>query len=86
MLIEALPLLSVVAAEAYVPLVRVTVPVGIGFPLPPLTVIATGNACAVVMLDAEGETPTWGAAVCGNRVSWTTDVCELLPLVPVTVT
>ena len=82
-----LPLLSVVAAEVYVPLVRVTVPLGIGFPFPPPTVIVTGNACAVVMLDAEGETPTWGAAVCGTvTVSLTMDVCELLPLVPVTVT
>lgn len=31
-------------------------PVGVGFPLPPLTVTVTGNACAVVMLEEDGVT------------------------------
>ena len=59
-LMVALPLTSVVGAEVYPPPVSVTVPVGVGFPVPPLTVISTLKACAVVMLDKDGLTVTLG--------------------------
>ena len=59
--IMALPLTRIVAAEVYVPLLRVTDPVGVGLPLPPLTATVTVNACAVVMLVGEGVTVTVGA-------------------------
>jgi len=32
------------------------------FPVPPLTLTVTINACAVVMLDADGDTVTAGVA------------------------
>jgi hypothetical protein len=35
-------------------------PVGVGLPVPPLTAIATVNACPVVMLDEDGVTVTVG--------------------------
>ena len=60
MLMVALPALSVVAAEVYVPLVRVTEPVGVGLPLPPLTVTFTANGCVVVMLVGDGVTVNVG--------------------------
>jgi hypothetical protein len=41
--------------------VSVTDPVGVGLPLPPLTVAVTDNACAVVMLLADGVTVIVGA-------------------------
>ena len=56
----ALPLARVVAAEVYPPPVNVTVPFGVGLPVPPFTVIVTINACAVVMLDVDGVTVTAG--------------------------
>lgn len=59
--ITALPLVSVVAADVYVPLVRVTEPVGVA-PLP-LTVTVTMVDCAEVMLDGDGETVTVGVVV-----------------------
>jgi hypothetical protein len=59
-LMVAPPLLRVAAADVYVPLVSVTEPVGVGFPVPPLTATATVSACAVVMLDADGVTVNVG--------------------------
>ena len=60
MLIAAEPPLSVVAAELYPPPLSVTVPVGTGFPLPPLTTTVTDKACVVVMLNEDGVTVTVG--------------------------
>jgi hypothetical protein len=60
MLIVALPLLRVAAAEVKLPLVSVAEPVGVGLPVPPLTEIATVNACAVVILDEDGVNATVG--------------------------
>jgi hypothetical protein len=60
-LIVAPPLLRVLAADVKVPLVSVTVPVGVGLPVPPLTAVVTVNACAVVMLVEDGVTVTVGA-------------------------
>jgi hypothetical protein len=57
----ALPLLRVAADEVYPPPVSVTDPVGVGLPLPPFTVAVTDNACAVVMLLADGVTVIVGA-------------------------
>ena len=54
----ALPLLSVVAADVYVPLVMVTEPVGV--PPPPLTVTVTMVDCAAEILAGDGETATVG--------------------------
>ena len=54
------PLLRVVAAEVYLPLVNVTVPVGVGLPVPPLTATVTLSDCVVVMLDTPGVTVTVG--------------------------
>jgi hypothetical protein len=59
-LIEALPLLKIVAAEVKLPLVSVTVPAGVGLPVPPFTVTVTVSVCAVVMLVEEGVTVTVG--------------------------
>jgi hypothetical protein len=59
--IVALLLVSVVAADVYVPLVRIIEPVGVGFPLPPLTATVTDTASAVVTLDEDGVTTTVGA-------------------------
>ena len=44
------------------PLVKVTAPVGVGLPVPPLTVTVTIVDCAVVMLEGDGETVTAGVA------------------------
>jgi hypothetical protein len=57
----ALPEVSIVAAEVYVPLLTVTDPVGVALPEPPLTATVTESDCAVVILDAEGETVKTGA-------------------------
>jgi hypothetical protein len=62
MLMVALPLVSVTAPDEYVPLVRVTEPVGVG--VPP-TVTVTDSACVVVMLAGDGVTVTGGAVVAG---------------------
>lgn len=64
-LMVAFPEASTVAAEAYVPLERVTEPVGVGLPLPPLTLTETLKACAVVTVGAEGVTVTVGASKTG---------------------
>lgn len=56
--IVALPPLSAVAVEEYVPPVRVMAPVGV--PELPLTVTVTLSDCAVVMLDDAGVTVTEG--------------------------
>jgi hypothetical protein len=54
MLIVALPLLRVAVGEVYPPApsdseaVSVTEPVGVGFPVPPLTEITAESTCAVV--------------------------------------
>jgi hypothetical protein len=65
MLIVALPLLRVAAADVYVPLVSVNDPVGVGLPVPPLTATVTLSACAVVMLEADGVTVTVGVVFAG---------------------
>ena len=62
-LIVALPLTSAVAAEVYVPLVNVTVPVAVGAPFPPLTLTVTDNVWTVVTLVGVGVTVTVGATV-----------------------
>jgi hypothetical protein len=63
MLIVALLLLSVTAAEVKLPLISVTDPVGMGLPVPSLTATFTVNDCAVVMLAEEGVTTTVGVAL-----------------------
>jgi hypothetical protein len=63
--IIALPLTRVVAAEVYVPLLRVSEPVGVGLPLPPLTPIVTVSDCVVVMLLGDGDTVTVGVVFAG---------------------
>src|ERR1019366_2216081 len=56
MLIVALPPAIDVAGETYVPLTRVTEPVGVALPAPPLTVIVIGNADVETMLLEDGMT------------------------------
>jgi hypothetical protein len=63
--IVAVPPLSAVAADSYPPPVSVTVPVGAGLPLPPLTTAVTVSACVVVMLIADGVTATPGVIFAG---------------------
>lgn len=82
-MIVTTPLLRVAAKDVVGPMPSATEPVGVGFPLPPLTETVTVNACAVVMLDEEGVTVTTG--VMAATVSMTVAVCKELPLVPVTV-
>src|ERR1039458_4786480 len=65
MVIVALPLARVVADAVELALARVTVPVGVGLPLPPLTPMVTDNDCAVVMLDEPGVTVTVGVVFAG---------------------
>ena len=60
---DTLPLVRVAAAEVYVPLLRITEPVGVGLPLPPLTTIVTVKDLAVVILNADGVTVTVGVAL-----------------------
>jgi hypothetical protein len=57
---DALPPVSVVAAEVYVPLLSVTVPVGVGLLLPPLKFTVTITACAILTLARDGVTATVG--------------------------
>jgi hypothetical protein len=57
---DALALLSVVGVDVLVPMVSVTVPVGTGFPLPPLTLIVTVRSWAMVTLGEEVVTATVG--------------------------
>jgi hypothetical protein len=59
----ALPLANVVDAEAYVPLVSFTEPVGVPKPLPPATVMVTVVVCALVMLAGDGDTVTAGVTL-----------------------
>ena len=66
--IVALPLLSVVAAEAYPPPLSVTVPVGVGLPLPPFTATVTESGCTLVMLGADGVTVMVGVSITGPAV------------------
>ena len=61
--ITALPLLSAVADDVYVPPVSVTEPVGVGLPDPPLTATVTMVDCAVVILAGDGVTVTVGTVV-----------------------
>lgn len=58
----AAPLLRVAAADVNFPLLNVTEPVGVGVPLPPLTVSFTIRAWAVSTLEAPGATVTVGTA------------------------
>jgi hypothetical protein len=56
-----------------VPLLRATVPVAVGYPLPPLTAIVTVNGCAVVMLADDGVTVTVGVVLGGAFTITETD-------------
>jgi hypothetical protein len=56
MVMIMLPFVSAVAAEAYVPLARITEPVGVGLPVPLLAVTVTESVCTVVILDNDGVT------------------------------
>ncbi len=58
--IVALPPLSAVTADVYVPLVSVTVPVGIASPALPLTATVTNKARVVVVLAEAGVAVTVG--------------------------
>jgi hypothetical protein len=78
MLMEAPPLVSVVAGEVWPPPDSVTVPVGDGLPAPPLTATVTVNACAVVMLDADGVTVTVGVIFAGLVTATVADPVALL--------
>jgi hypothetical protein len=49
--------------------VRVTVPVAAGLPIPPFTLMDTDNDCAVVILDAKGDTITVGVVFEGTDTS-----------------
>jgi hypothetical protein len=62
MLMVAVPPTRLVGAEVYPPLERVTLPVAVGFPVPPFTVTVTGSSWAVVMLDGDGVTVTLGVS------------------------
>ena len=62
-LIVALPLASVVAVDVKAPLVSVTAPVGIGFPVPPFTATVTESVCVVEMLEEAGVTVAVGRIV-----------------------
>jgi hypothetical protein len=68
MLIVALPLDSAAADEANPPPESVTEPVGVTFPVVPLTVIVTVRACAVVVLVADGVTVTVGVVTGGVSI------------------
>src|ERR1035441_1080099 len=76
MLIVALLPAIDVAGETYVPLTRVTEPVGVALPAPPSTVIETGKADVETMLLADGVTVTAGVmrgtAVTFSEVIWET--------------
>jgi hypothetical protein len=64
-LIVAAPPLSVAAGAVYPPPLSVTVPVGVGLPLPPATPRVTVKICVVVMLAADGVTVTVGVTFAG---------------------
>lgn len=51
---------SVALPKKLVPLASSTEPIGVGFPLPPLTVTVTVVLSVVLMLDGFGETVTVG--------------------------
>ena len=59
-LMEAAPDASATAEEVYAPLVRVTVPVAAGAPVPPLTVTATVTDWLGVIWAADGVAVTVG--------------------------
>ena len=71
----AMPLFRVAAAEAYVPLVSVTVPVGVGSPVPALTTMLTVSGCVVLMPFVEGVSATYEPAL-------TTVIGAVVPLPP----
>jgi hypothetical protein len=75
MLIVALPLVKVVDDEVYPPPLNVTDPVGVGFPLPPLTTTVTVRACVDMMLEADGVTVTVGLVF-----AWVTVTAEDVPV------
>jgi hypothetical protein len=76
MLIAALPLTSVVAAEVYPPPLSTTDPVGVELPAVPATATVTVKACAEVMLVGAGVTVTVGVALFTTSVT----TFEVLPL------
>src|ERR1700733_8321030 len=59
---EAAPPDSGAGTEGQPPVGRGTVPVGVGAPLLPFRATATVNACALVMVAAEGVTESAGVA------------------------
>jgi hypothetical protein len=68
MMIDALPPERVAVHVELVPLFSTTLPVGVGAPLPPLTVTVTCSDWVVVMLDDDGVTVTVGVWVAGVTV------------------
>ena len=83
----AAPETSAVAAEVYVPLLSVTVPVGVAVTPDPEagdTVMPTESYCAVVMLEAVGVTVTVGmlAAVVVSAGAWYTHISSSKPGAP----
>ena len=78
MLMVALPFVSAEAgAELYVPLVRITEPVGVALAPPPATVTVTESACRVVTLADEGVAVTVGVIFAGTVTA--TIAVPLLP-------
>ena len=72
MLMFALPALNGVVAELYLPVLIVTVPVGVGSPVPPLPAIATARVsdcdCAQVRVVEDGVTVKHGASTLTDEV------------------
>ena len=66
MLMVALPLLRDAPADVYPPPARITVPVGTGFSVPPMTATVTANGWAFVMLVGDGVTLSVGAVFAGR--------------------
>jgi hypothetical protein len=60
MIIVALPLLSATADELYVPAARITVPVGVLLPVPPVTRTITGRLSVTATVDEAGITVRMG--------------------------
>jgi hypothetical protein len=71
MLMVADPPLRVAAAELKLPLVKVTDPVGVGLPLPPLTTTDTESDWAAEMLEEEVVTVKVGVASAPASVTCT---------------
>jgi len=72
------PLLRAMALEAYPPPDTTTDPVGVGFPVPPLTTMVRVSDWEVVMLAAEGVTATVGVIFDGVVTATVADPPEPL--------